>query len=42
VAPAAEDALSFRGEVTQSGQTRASVELTFTTGDGGDGMSPSA
>ena len=42
VAPAAEDALSFGGEVTQSGQTRASVELTFTTGDGGDGMSPSA
>jgi 2-oxo-3-(phosphooxy)propyl 3-oxoalkanoate synthase len=42
VAPDAEDALSFRGEVTQSGQTRASVELTFTTGDGGDGMSPSA
>jgi len=42
VAPAAEDALSFRGEVTQSGQKRASVELTFTTGDGGDGMSPSA
>jgi 2-oxo-3-(phosphooxy)propyl 3-oxoalkanoate synthase len=42
VAPAAKDALSFRGEVTQSGQTRASVELTFTTGDGGDGMSPSA
>ncbi len=42
VAPAAEDALSFRGEVTQSGQTRASVELRFTTGDGGDGMSPSA
>ena len=34
VAPAAEDALSFRGEVTQSGQTRASVELTFATGDG--------
>jgi 2-oxo-3-(phosphooxy)propyl 3-oxoalkanoate synthase len=42
VAPAAEDALSFRGEVTQSGQTRASVQLTFTTGDGGDGRSPSA
>jgi 2-oxo-3-(phosphooxy)propyl 3-oxoalkanoate synthase len=42
VAPSAEDALSFRGEVTQSGQTRASVELTFTTGDGADGMSPSA
>ena len=42
VAPAAQDALSFRGEVTQSGQTRASVELTFTAGDGGDGMSPSA
>jgi 2-oxo-3-(phosphooxy)propyl 3-oxoalkanoate synthase len=42
VAPTAEDALSFRGEVTQSGQTRASVELTFITGDGGDGMSPSA
>ena len=41
VAPAAEEALSFRGEVTQSGQTRASVELTFTTGDGGRGMSPS-
>jgi len=41
VAPDAEDALSFRGEVTQSGQTRASVELTFTTGDGGRGMSPS-
>lgn len=42
VAPAAEDALSFRGEVTQSGQTRASVELKFTTGDGGHGMSTSA
>ena len=41
VAPDAEDALSFRGEVTQSGQKRASVELTFTTGDGGRGMSPS-
>jgi 2-oxo-3-(phosphooxy)propyl 3-oxoalkanoate synthase len=41
VAPDAEDALSFRGEVTQSGQTRASVELRFTTGDGGDGRSPS-
>jgi hypothetical protein len=41
VAPAAQDALSFRGEVTQSGQTRASVELTFSTGDGGAGRSPS-
>jgi hypothetical protein len=42
VAPDAENALSFRAEVTQSGQTRASVELTFTTGDGGHGMSTSA
>lgn len=42
VAPVAEDALSFRAEVTQSGQTRASVELSFTTGDGGDGSPPSA
>jgi 2-oxo-3-(phosphooxy)propyl 3-oxoalkanoate synthase len=41
VAPAAGDALSFWGEVTQSGQTKASVELTFATGDGGDGMWPS-
>jgi hypothetical protein len=42
VAPSAEDALTFRSEVTQSGQTRASVELRFTTGDGGHGRSPSA
>jgi len=45
VAPAGEDALSFRGEVTQSGQTRASIELRFTAGDSGDSgdrMSPSA
>jgi 2-oxo-3-(phosphooxy)propyl 3-oxoalkanoate synthase len=42
VAPTAEDTLSFRGEVTQSGQTRASVELTFTTGDGGHGLLASA
>jgi hypothetical protein len=42
VAQSAEDALSFRGEVMQSGQKRASVELRFTAGDGGHGMSPSA
>jgi 2-oxo-3-(phosphooxy)propyl 3-oxoalkanoate synthase len=42
VARSAEDALSFRGEVMQSGQKRASVELRFTAGDGGHGMSPSA
>ena len=42
VAPSAEDALTFRSEVTQSGQKRASVELRFTTGDGGHGRSPSA
>ncbi len=42
VAQSAEDALSFRGEVTQSGQKRASVELRFTAGDAGDGRSPSA
>ena len=42
VASTAEDALSFRGEVTQSGQTRASVGLRFTTGDGGHGLLASA
>jgi 2-oxo-3-(phosphooxy)propyl 3-oxoalkanoate synthase len=42
VAQSVDDALSFRGEVTQSGQKRASVGLRFTAGDAGDGRSPSA
>ncbi|MEN4475374.1 AfsA-related hotdog domain-containing protein [Mycolicibacterium cosmeticum] len=33
MAPAGEDALTFRGAVTQSGQTRATVELTFAADD---------
>ncbi len=37
----ADDALVFRGEVNQSGQTRATVELAFVTTDGSGETDPS-
>ncbi|HTY34555.1 AfsA-related hotdog domain-containing protein [Mycobacterium sp.] len=37
----ADDALVFRGEVNQSGQTRATVELAFVTADDTDETDPS-